>query len=118
MLVECTFQLTERLLSARQVSRLQSLTHRGEILLSLAPSKRAAVCEWAALAQSLKRLVLLLCSDQIPRLKRLPKLLQIGASLMKVGLQFLIERIGGNGCRRHESLLKCAEMLAVGMLYC
>ena len=91
MLMEGAFECGESLLCASEISRLQLLAEGGEILLALADLEGVAVRERAALRQVLNGLEFLLRDRKIAFLQRLPELLQIRASLVKVGLKFLIK---------------------------
>ena len=95
-MLEGAFQLGKGLLRSRQVSGLESLTDGGEILLTLAYPKCVPVGERATLAQILDGAEFLLSARQVSGLERLVELLQIGAALLKVRLQLLVDRVCRN----------------------
>jgi len=86
------------LLRPGEVSGLQCLADGGEVLLTLADLEWIAVGEWPMLAQILDGGEFLLSTGEVTRLERLAKFLQIRAALLKVRLQLMINRTGGNGC--------------------
>lgn len=88
----------ESLLGAGQVSRLQSLPNRFEILLALADQERITIGFGAVLAELDDFVVGGLRPGQIAVLKGPSELLQICATGLKI-LQLLADRNAGNsGC--------------------
>ena len=98
MILEGALQVGKSFLGGGQVSGLEGLADGGKILLTLAYLEGISVGEWAVLAQTLNRAVFLLGAGEVSGLERLAQLLQIGSPLLKVRLQFLVNRTRGNRC--------------------
>jgi hypothetical protein len=93
-------------LGTRQISRLQSLSKGGEILLALGARERFPAGERAALPELHNVIVGTLSTGQIVGIQRLSELLQIALPSLKVLLDLLVNGTAGNGCCRHWYLLR------------
>src|SRR2546423_3833008 len=96
--MKCVFERLKCIFGGGQVSGLQSLANRGEILLPLADLESIPAGKRPLMAKRDDVAEGGFGGRQVAGLKCLPKLLKIVLPGLKILLQLLTDRNAGNGC--------------------